>query len=906
MSSGRGLPQPGSPDVVYLIDGASYVYRAFFAVGHLSTSKGAPTGAAFGVVNMLLRLAAEQKPAMLAWVRDSVTPTFRTEIYAEYKAHRPPTPPELKEQFPIVHRLVEAFGLPVLGCDGFEADDVLATIARRAVDRGHRVVIVSGDKDLMQLVGDRIVLLDTMRNAVYDEAAVEEKFGVPPARLGDLLALTGDASDNIPGVEGVGPKTATKLLREYGDLENVLSSTAKMGNTKVRQNLEAQVDCARLSRRLVALKEDVPLEIDFDALRYAPPERRKLLPLLKELEFHKLIAVLDEISVGEAEAEGEPVGEYETVPDQTRLARIAEAMEKAGEFSIDLETTSVSEVDAEIVGISLAWIPGRAVYVPVAHASGENQVPIEEALRILGPLLRDEAIRKIGQNIKYEHAIFMRHGIEIRGWYHDTMLGAYLLQPDRRQHNLDALALEHLGYKMLGYDEVTEKSSGRQLRFDEVAIDRATRYSAEDADITLRLSRLLEPNLEKEGLSKLLREIEVPVAEVLAGMELCGVSVDVPKMKKLSHDLESRILELERKVHELAGGPFNIASPKQLQEVLFTKLGLKTGKKTKTGYSTDSDVLEELSYDHELPAAVLEHRTLSKLKNTYLDALPSLVHPRTGRIHTSYHQAVTATGRLSSADPNLQNIPIRTDLGREIRSAFVAPPGQMLLSADYSQIELRILAHLSADQALITAFREGADVHDRTARAIYHVPEDSPLIPEMRTAAKAINFGVIYGKTDFGLGRELRIPRAEAHRFIEEYFELYGGVKRYMEETIARAHETGEVRTILGRKRPLPELRSSNHVARQQAERMARNSPIQGSAADLLKLAMIRVARSLKTQGLRSRMILTVHDELVFEVPKGEEKAVEAVVREAMEGAMALSVPLVLDVGWGKNWAEAH
>jgi len=906
-TSDSQLPPPGDPNTIYLVDGSSYIFRAYYAIGHLSNSEGVPTGAVFGVANMILKLASDLKPAYLAWLRDSKTPTFRKDIYPEYKANRPPPPEDLARQFPIVHRLVDSFGISVLGCDGFEADDVAATIALAGVKKGFRVVIISGDKDLMQLVkDDSILMFDTLRNVIFDENAVRKKFGVEPRLLGDLLALTGDTSDNIPGVDGIGPKTAAKLIHEYGDLAGVLDAATSIKAKKLKANLEKQADRARLSRRLVELRKDVPVEFDPDSLRFGMPDSEKLLPVLKELEFNRLIAALPDIAGTGGVAGERKTGSYRSVTTKKGLSALIRQIRKSGMLCLDLETTSLDQTMAEIVGIALSWKPEDGVYIPVAHRGKKKQLTLNDTMQKLMPVLEDTKIKKVGQNIKYDHAILLRHGYEVKGWQSDSMLASYLLNPEKRSHKLDHLSLEFLGHRMISYNEVTQKTKEKQLCFDEVKVEQATEYAAEDADITLRLNHMLAGMIEKHDLDRLLYDIETPLAQILAEMELAGVLVDTDELKRLSDSLGDRISELESSAHEIAGTEFNIASPKQLQEILFKRIGLKPVKKTKTGFSTDSEVLETLAHEHDLPAIVLEHRMLAKLKNTYLDAFPKLVNPATGRIHTSYHQAATATGRLSSLNPNLQNIPVRTHLGREIRAAFVAPPGHMLLSADYSQVELRILAHLSGDEALISTFKNAGDVHNLTARAIYGLNDSVPITPEMRSAAKAVNFGVIYGKTDYGLSRELGIPIAEARRFIEDYFHLYSGVKEYMEKTIHHARQTGEVRTMLKRRRCLPDLNSPNHNARAHAERMARNTPVQGSAADLLKIAMINVYGELRSAGLRTKMILTVHDELVFEVPEKEKEKAGSIIRETMEKALNLSVPLLVDTGWGENWALAH
>jgi DNA polymerase-1 len=893
-------------ETLYLIDVSSFIYRAYYSVGHLSRSDGVPTGAVFGVANMLTRLVADVKPTHLAAVMDSRTPTFRKEIYPEYKANRPPVPEDLKVQFPLVDRLLRAFNIPTVQLDGYEADDLIATLCGLAVAHEMRVVIVSGDKDLMQLVSPNVVVLDTMKDKTWDEAAVLEKWGVVPAVLGDLLAIAGDSSDNIPGVPRLGPKTAAPLLAEHGSLGALLEA-AKAGALKSKATAARLVEhesVALLSRRLVALCDTVPLENHPQSLAFVAPDKGELAAVLDELEFR---ALRDRL-IGPAQAPS-PGSEdhmvFRTIANLDQLRAACDEARQAGRFAVDLETTSVDPVRAEIIGVALAWKHGEGHYVPVAHRTG-NCLALSDVLGVLQPLLEDGEIGVIAQNAKYEDIIFARHGVHIARLEFDPMLASYLLRVDSHSHGLDALAGEVLGLRTVTYDEVTQKSRGHQLCFDEVDVAKATDYAAEDALVALHLSEVMAPQIREQGLEPLLRDVELPVCRVLARMETSGVAVDVALLSQMSESFEVRLAQLENEAHVLAGRAFNLASPKQLSALLFEELGLPPVKKTKTGQSTDSEVLEELKALHPLPALLLEHRLLSKLKGTYLDALPRLVNPRTGRIHTSFNQAVAATGRLSSSNPNLQNIPIRSELGREIRRAFVAAPGHRLISADYSQIELRILAHLSGDDELCRAFETGQDVHTRTARALFGYGGNEQVSAEHRAAAKAVNFGVIYGKGEFSLGKELGISRAEAGRFIREYFRVHSHVARFMEQTIEDARRERSVTTLLGRKRPLRDIDSSHHVARQAAERMARNTPIQGSAADLLKLAMIRVDERLRRETSGTRMILTVHDELVLEAPCEEVETATAIVKQEMENAMSLRVPLVVDVGVGQCWSEAH
>jgi DNA polymerase I len=896
------LPWPDGTEILYLVDVSSFVFRAYYSVKGLTTARGEPTNAVFGVANMLVALFKDYAPSHVAVAMDSRTPTFRREIYPAYKANRPPPPEELKVQFPFVRELVEAFDLAVLQRDGFEADDLIATAARAARAAGLKVVIVSADKDLMQLVGPDVVMLDTMKEKLWDAAAVEEKWGVPPALVGDLLAIGGDSSDNIPGVPRVGPKTAAPLLVEHGGLEPLLANLDKVGSKALAARLAEHAEAARLSRRLVELAE-VPGAVDLDATHHGPPSRERLAPVLDRFELRKL---KERLFGADAAVElPAPAVDYRTVATIGELRAAAAEIRAAGRFAVDLETTSVSPAIAEIVGVALSWKPLAAVYVPVAHAGGAS-VPLADVIAVLKPLLEDPAIGVVAQNAKYEDVIFRRHGVGMANVAFDPMLASYLLRGEGRGHGLDALAREILGRGTITYDEVTEKARGHQLAFGEVAVERATRYAGEDAEIALALADAMAPAIDAAGMRPLLADVEIPLERVLAGLELTGVRVDVDLLGQMSEVYAAAIAGLAEDAYAAAGHELNLASPKQLQQVLFEELGLPVQRKTKTGYSTDSEVLEQLAPLHPLPAILVEHRLLAKLKSTYLDALPRLVNPATGRIHTSFNQTVTATGRLSSSNPNLQNIPIRTERGRDIRRAFVASPGHVLLSADYSQIELRVLAHLSDDAELVAAFRDGEDVHARTARAVFGLQPGADVPRELRAQAKTVNFGVIYGKTEFSLAKELGIPRSEARRFIDGYFALHSGVARYMEETIAKARVSLSVATLLGRRRELPDLASANHNVRQAAERMARNTPIQGTAADLLKLAMIRVDRRLASERLRARMILTVHDELVLEVPEGEVARAEMAVREEMESALELRVPLVVDTGVGPSWADAH
>ncbi|MBN2341634.1 MAG: DNA polymerase I [Deltaproteobacteria bacterium] len=897
--------QAKAEDVFYVVDVSSFIFRAYYSTGYLSRSDGTPTGAVFGVANMMVSLLKDFEPAYIAIAMDSKTPTFRKDIYPEYKANRPPPPDDLKVQFPMVEELVNAFGFTVLQKDGFEADDIIATAAHAAAAKGLKTVVVSGDKDLLQLVSGDAVMLDTMKKKIWDPAAVTEKWMVPPSLVGDLLALAGDSSDNIPGVPRVGPKTAAPLLNELGGLFGIFENLEKIKSKAMQKRLAEHREDALLSRRLVALNHEVPLDWDIGNSRFERIDDA-LAPVLEKLEFHKLIDRLFQGYAGEVTSQESDVDvTYRTITSLDELKEIGVQIEKAGRFAVDLETTSVDAVIAEIVGVALCYQAYEGFYIPVAHKQGAC-IPLTDVLAVVGPLLENPSIEVIVQNIKYEDTIFRRHGIVIQNVPMDPMLASYLLRAQERSHSLDALAKVLLGRTLKSYDEVTEKGRGTQLLFNEVSVENATEYAAEDAEVAFDLARTLEREIDAAKMTELLTAIEIPLARVLCKMELAGVIVNTDRLKEMSDEFAGIISTLEVQAYELAGRSFNLASPKQLQEILFDELNLPTQKKTKTGYSTDSEVLETLAFMHDLPKILLEHRNLTKLKNTYLDALPRQVNPQTGRIHTSFNQAIAATGRLSSTNPNLQNIPIRTERGRDIRKAFVAKEGCVLLSADYSQIELRILAHLSKDDALKDAYINNRDIHERTARAVFGLAEDVPVAREQRAIAKTVNFGVIYGKTAFSLSKELGITRPEAQRFIDTYFELYQGVARYMEEVVQQVKAEKAVYTLLGRKRDLPEIDSKNFNVRQHAERMARNMPIQGTAADLLKVAMIRVDAALENGGYDAQMLLTVHDELVLEVPESEVDAVMALVVLQMEGAMTLDVPLKVEAGVGPDWDAAH
>ncbi|UCD11233.1 MAG: DNA polymerase I [Nitrospinaceae bacterium] len=887
------------PQTLYLIDGSSYIFRAFFAIRQpLSTSRGLPTNALYGFINMLQKVVREEKPDYLAVVFDSKEKTFRHKMYPEYKAHREVPPEDLAKQFPYFEPLVAAYNIATLRMPGYEADDIIGTLAAQGEKKGLHVVIVSGDKDMMQLIGPRVHMLDTMKDKIFREKDVEEKFGVGPAQVIDVMGLMGDSSDNIPGVKGVGPKTATELIQKFHSMEELYTRIGEIDKKKLKEKLETDRENARLSKQLVTIDTAVDLPLDLDELKVEEPDQEALTRLFGELEFTSLLPK------GKNDA-AEPARAYETILDEKRFSELLGELKKAGEFALDLETTSLNPVAAEAVGISFSFNEGEACYLPVGHRylGAPKQLNRETTFRRLKPLLEDPKIKKIGHNIKYDLIVLSGEGVALKGIAFDTMIASYLLDPSRRGHGLDELARELLGHKTLTYKEVVGTAS-KEIGFDEVDIERATEYAAEDSDVTFRLAANLRPKLTEETL-KLYETLEMPLMEVLAEMEMNGVLIDTGHLKSLSKSIERDMRKHEKAIFESAGEEFNINSPKQLAVILFEKLKLPVKKKTKTGYSTDVSVLEELALEHELPDKILAYRQLGKLKSTYVDTLPLEICKKTGRVHTSFNQTVAATGRLSSSDPNLQNIPIRSPLGKEIRRAFIAEGEGRLLAADYSQIELRILAHLSRDEALSAAFKKGEDIHSRTAAEIFGTPIDR-VDENTRRMAKAVNFGIVYGLSAFGLSRQLKIPPREAKEFIDQYFALYRRVKTYIEDTVEQAHRLGYTTTLMNRRRYLPDLASKNKQVREAAERVAINSPIQGSAADLIKVAMVRLSNQLKKKKLRSKMILQVHDELVFECPQKEKAVLHDLVKKEMEGVYEFNVPLLVHIGWGANWNEAH
>ena len=887
------------PQRIFLIDGSSYIYRAYYAIRHLSNSQGMATNAIFGFTNMLLKVMREQQPHLLAVIFDSKGPTFRNDLYPEYKANRAAMPEDLVPQIPYIKRVVGAFNMPGIELAGYEADDIIATLAKKFAAEGMDVTVVTGDKDLMQIVDEHIRLLDTMKDKTYGPAEVAERFGGAD-KVVEVQALAGDSSDNVPGVPGIGEKTAKALIDEYGDIETLLANLDRVKG-KRRENLETYADQARLSKKLVTLIDDLTLDLDQHDFALSEPNREALTALFKECEFHKL---LQEFSAAErASASGDG---YRSVLSETGLQEMVAALQQAQHFAFDTETTSLDPLRADLVGLSFAVRPGEAWYLPVGHRylGVPEQLPLDMVLKAIRTLLVSPRHLKIGQNLKYDILVLARAGVEVAAPLYDTMLASYLANPAAKSHGMDSLAAELLDYRTISFSEVAG-SGKKKVCFDEVEVEKATVYAAEDADITLRLYEKLQPMVAEQEQERLFNDVEMPLLSILVDMEKAGIRIDPDFLGGLSVELEKKLAVLEKQIHAMAGGPFNIGSPKQLGEVLFERLGLSKGKKTKTGWSTDVEVLNNLAEEHEIAAKILDYRSLAKLKGTYTDALPKLIHPDTGRIHTSFNQAITATGRLSSSDPNLQNIPIRTEEGRRIREGFIPSEGCLLLSADYSQVELRILAHMADEPALKEAFARGEDIHRRTASEVLDLfPE--MVTDEQRRAAKAINFGVIYGMSAFGLAKQLGIGRREAQKFIDTYFERYPGIRTFMDSCIAEAREKLYVTTLLGRRCATPEINSKNGAVRGYAERNAINYPVQGSAADIIKVAMVHIARRLAAEGLKTLMLLQVHDELVFDVPRDELDVVSALVREEMECAVELSVPLLVEVGSGRNWREAH
>jgi len=916
-----------------LIDGSGYLYRAFHALPPLANRSGEPTGALFGVFNML-RATLKEKPAHVAFVADASGPTFRDAIFEQYKAHRPPMPDDLRAQIEPMLALVGALGFPILRVSGVEADDVIGTLAVQAAAQDMDVVVSTGDKDLAQLVEDRVWLVNTMTNSTLDADGVFAKFGVRPDQIVDYLALVGDSADNIPGVPKCGPKTAAKWLGEYGSLDAIVENADRIGG-KIGESLRAALPQLPMSRQLATIKTDVELDVKPSDLAFRDPDTEKLRELYTRYEFKAALRELDQDFPSPAERGKVPEGRmganddaatpsppnpplegegsntkrnYELILTQQHFDAWLEKLRAAKLICIDTETTSLDPMRAEIVGVSFAVEPGHAAYVPVAHEypGAPTQLRRDDVLAALKPLLEDAQKPKLGQHAKYDMNVLSNYAIAVRGVRFDSMLESYVLNSSGNRHDMDTLAKKYLGVDTIHYEDVAGKGA-KQIPFAQVDVQRAAEYSAEDADITLRLHHALWPQLEAEPkLQKVFDEIEMPLVPVLARMEQTGVLIDMDKLKKQSEGLSKRMLELQQQAFAVAGRNFNMDSPKQLQALLYEELKLPVSIKTPTGQpSTNEEALEGLANQHELPRLILDYRTLAKLRSTYTDKLPEAVNPRTGRVHTSYHQAVAATGRLSSNDPNLQNIPIRTDEGRRIRQAFVAPEGYKILAADYSQIELRIMAHLSGDAGLLAAFHSGQDVHRATAAEVFGVPPEQ-VDANQRRAAKAINFGLMYGMSAWGLARQLGIDRGEANAYVKTYFERYPGVQAFMNATREQAHRDGFVETLFGRRLYLNEIHSRNQGLRAGAERAAINAPMQGTAADIIKRAMIAVDAWLQTLDGAARMIMQVHDELVFEVREERIEEIRDGVRERMMGAAKLSVPLIVDIGTGFNWDEAH
>lgn len=885
-----------------LVDGSSYFFRAFHALPPLTNSQGQPTGAIYGVVNMVKRLYKDYQPQYMAVVFDAKGKTFRDEWYPGYKAHRPPTPEDLSSQFQPLLDVLKALGFPLLVIDGVEADDVIGTLAKQACEQGMPVLISTGDKDMAQLVNEHVTLINTMSNQVLDPAAVEVKFGVPPSKIIDYLTLIGDTSDNIPGVPKCGPKTAVKWLQAYSDLDGVIAAADDMAG-KIGESLRQAIPHLSLSKRLVTIKTDVALPIELNELTMSAPKEDRLISLYQTYEFKGWLK--DALSEQEAVSDEPRIGsvESEVVTTDVALDDWLVTLRSSSCFSIDLETTSLDAMSADIVGIALA-VDGRLpCYIPVAHDDESPQLSRDSVLQALKSILENPSIRKLGQNLKYDYTVFQRYAINLQGIQFDTMLESYLLSSGQGRHDLDSLALKYLGYKTISYEDVAGKGA-KQRTFDQVSVKEAALYAAEDALVALQLHGVLYPLLS-EKQQALLQEVEVPLLVVLANMECHGVLIDEDRLIEHGQRLKARVAALEEEATDIVGRSFNLSSPKQLQEILYQEQQLPVLAKTPKGQpSTAESILQELALDYRLPAVILEYRQLSKLISTYIDALPKRMRPDTQRVHTSYNQAVTATGRLSSSDPNLQNIPIRRDEGRLIRKAFIAPEGSVLLAADYSQIELRIMAHLSEDKGLQDAFANDLDIHAATASEIFGVSL-SEVTSEQRRRAKAINFGLIYGMSAFGLAKQLHIERADAQHYIERYFERYPGVLEYMERTRQQAREQGYVETLLGRRLHLPDINAQNGLRRKAAERTAINAPMQGTAADIIKKAMLSIASWLYTQD-GAHMIMQVHDELVFEVQQNSLERVKDEVRDRMESAMTLSVPLRVSIGIGPDWDAAH
>ena len=889
-------------DPIILVDGSSYLYRAYHALPPLTTSKNQPTGAIKGVISMIKKILIDHPESPLAVVFDAKGKTFRHDMYSEYKANRPPMPEDLVQQIEPIHQIITLMGIKLIMIPGVEADDVIGTLAEQARQKRLDTVISTGDKDMTQLVCKNVSVVNTMSGELLNESGVLKKFGVEPKYITDYLALIGDKSDNVPGVEKVGPKTAVKWLDEFGDIDGIKSNAESIGG-KVGENLRASLETLDLAHQLVKIKTDVELDLGIEDLKVGEPNSKELSKIYKELEFN---AWLQEVP--ERQATSPKINKsYKCITTKKDLKKVIKEASKSDTVAIDTETTGLDYIDSELVGISISFNAGEGFYIPIKHNDESIiQLPLEDVISALKPLLENSEKKIIGQNIKFDKNILMKYGLKIASIKNDTMMMSYVLDASATRHNLDALASYYLGYKTSTYEDVAGKGA-KQISFDDVPIDIATNYAAEDADITLRLYEELSPKLKNiESLNKLNEEIEIPLIEVLSDMERNGAILNAKVLNAQSKDLEERIIRLENKAYKLAGEEFNLGSTKQLREIFFDKLNYRVIKKTPGGQpSTDEKVLAELAEEYELPKVLLEHRTLSKLKSTYTDKLPNQISSLSGKVHTSFHQAVTTTGRLSSSDPNLQNIPIRTEDGRRIRQAFEPSNGNKFISADYSQIELRVMAHLSKDPGLLSAFQEGEDVHSKTASEVFNVGIED-VSSELRRNAKAINFGLIYGISAFGLGKQLGITRNLAAEYMAMYFEKYPGVKQYMESTKESASQNGYVETLFGRRLYLKEINANNALRRQASERAAINAPVQGTAADIMKIAMIRMYQALEKEKSEARIILQVHDELILDTPEKEIDRVIELTTEAMKEATLLDVPLEIDIGIGDNWDQAH
>ena len=898
-----------------LVDGSSYLFRAYHALPPLNNSKGQPTGAIKGVVNMIRRLVNDYPDSKIIVVFDAKGKNFRHDMYPDYKANRPPMPDDLRSQIQPIHDIIKALGLPLLIIPDVEADDVIGTLARQATEQKLDVIVSTGDKDMAQLVTEHVMLMNTMTNTFMDEQGVLEKFGVKPSQIIDYLALVGDSVDNIPGVNKCGPKTAVKWLTEYESLNGVIDNADKIGG-KIGENLRDAIEKLPLSYELATIKCDIELDENLAEIQHAEQDTESLKNLYAEFEFKSLLQELDnnaQTNDSNADSESEQPkskveSNYETILDKAAFEAWLDKIKAAPYFAFDTETTSLDYMSARVVGVSVCCVAGEAAYIPFGHdyLGAPEQLDQDYVLDALKPILEDPDIKKLGQNLKYDRNVLINHGITLDGIEHDTMIESYVLNSTGSRHDMDTLAEKYLGRTTIHFEDIAGKGA-KQLTFNQIELEKAAPYAAEDADITLQLHEALFPRLATEkGLLEVYSNIDKPLVKVLSNMERRGAKVDANKLSKQSQELATRISELEKEAYDLAGEEFNLSSPKQLQAIFFEKLELPVIKKTPKGQpSTAEPVLQELALDYPLPKVILEHRSLAKLKSTYTDKLPLLINPGTGRIHTSYHQAVTATGRLSSSDPNLQNIPIRTADGRRIRQAFVAEQGYKLIAADYSQIELRIMAHLSQDKGLLNAFAHGEDVHKATAAEVFDVPV-SEVSDDQRRKAKAINFGLIYGMSAFGLAKQINVARNEAQQYIDRYFERYPGVLDYMDRIRAQAHEDGFVETVFGRRLYLPDINARNKMLQQGAERTAINAPMQGTAADIIKRAMINVEKALATADLDAKMIMQVHDELIVEVAESQVEQVAQLLEHEMMAAAELDVPLIVEAGIGDSWDEAH